>query len=269
MDKKFWIAYISFVFIYVTAMIIFTPYDYTITSSLFSPSIWLNEIFEVIGPIFMPFFTIYAVVSLIMNLKFQNKTKRVFSYIGFGLLYIYAFFMGCMSLKYSYASYLFIPSIILYILFTVLMVYLNKKVFVNYKDKHIRICFVILIVVLTSLALTDIIKLAISRVRFQEISNLTPYNPWYVPTGRFVLNSSFPSGHVTRAGTTLCFALLLLYKGAKKRCVVLIEICALVFTILVGISRLFEGKHFMCDILTALFLIVSSYYLGKHFVLKN
>ena len=272
MNKKSWIIFGVFSALYVAALIILTPYDFQITSSLYKEGILTNQICEVVGPLFMPFFAIFACVSLIIRVKPKSNVKKWFLYLGLGFVYIYAFFMGMFTLKYSYAPYLFIPAIVLYVLFTVLTIYINLKILKEANiNKFINLCLVFLTVSITSLIITDLIKLTFSRGRFQEIlSGEVEYHPWYYFTWRFKLNSSFPSGHTTRAGTALCFGALIFYKTGNKYWTLITEILALIFTIGVAVSRLFEGMHFATDILTAFYLITVSYYLSKAiFLTKN
>lgn len=272
MKKSYIIPLCVFILLGVVALVLLTPYDYEITSNLYHKEIPVNQFLEVIGPAFMPFFMFYAVISLLMLLKFKKTYTKVLAYIGLCFSYIYAFFMGTFTFKHSYCSALFIPSIIVYVLFTIGVIYLNQKIIKksNNVSMHIKICFVMFIVCATSLMITDIIKLVFSRVRYIELDGTNTYHPWYYITGLFNLNSSFPSGHVTRAGTALCFGLLPLYKNRKNMWMIVIESIALIFTILVGISRLFEGMHYACDILVGFILIVSSYYISKNLILiKN
>lgn len=272
MQKKFYITTFISLAIFMTALIILTPYDLKISENIYQKGIWIDQFLEVIGPAFMPFFVFYSTVSLMCLLKVKNKVGQIFTYIGLGFVYVYAFFMGCFTFKHSYCPVLFIPSIVIYVLFTVLVVLLNLKLF-KQNDKtnaHLKICFVILIICLTSLLLTDIIKLIFSRARYHEIlAGEAAYHPWYYLTGRLVLNSSFPSGHVTRAGTALCFACLLFYKQRKKVTLIIVEALASIFTIVVGISRIIEGMHFATDVLTGYYLICLSYYLSKRFLLEK
>ena len=125
-----------------------------------------------------------------------------------------------------------------------------------------------LITTAISLILVDIIKLFISRARFQEIlSGEREYTLWYVPTWKFILNSSFPSGHASRAATALCFGLFLLYKD-KKILGWIIEGVAAIFAIAVAISRLYEGMHFPTDILVGFYLTTSGYFISKIYIIK-
>ena len=56
--KYFWIIFAVITVIYVAAMSVFTFYDYEITSSLYDKGTAFGVIFEISGPVFMPFFGI-------------------------------------------------------------------------------------------------------------------------------------------------------------------------------------------------------------------
>ena len=271
MKKKSWIIFGVYSAVFVAALIVLTPYDFKITSSLYNPGVWINKTLEVLGPIFMPFFSIFACVSLFIQTRLKSKVKQWLVYIGLGFLYIYTIFMGIFTLKYSYAPYLFVPAIVLYAFFTGFTIFLNLKVVKNEnRARFIKLCLVFFIVTMTSLVVTDIIKIIFSRGRFHEIlAGEVEYRPWYCFTWRFQINSSFPSGHTTRAGTSLCFGALVLYKTRNKIWTLIVEIVAIVFTIGVAISRLFEGMHFAIDILTGFYLITISYFISKTILIND
>ena len=266
----FLIILTSILVFYCLLMILFTFFDYQITNALFSPKTGYGIFFEATGPMFMPFFVMFSTVGLIMNLKFKNKTKQIISYIGLGFLYLYATFMGVMTHLYSYAPWMFIPSIVIYVCFTLFTVYLNKQLIHKYPkliNRHVRILLTILITASISLVGVDIIKSIFGRIRYLDLNDASQFKPWY-HINDFLFNSSFPSGHTARATTTLCFSLIPLYFGKKKLFYVIFGI-ACAFAVMTGISRLFEGMHYPTDIATGFAIILLAFYISKYYLLDK
>ena len=256
--------------IYVALMVLFTFYDYQITDGLFNSGTPFGKVFESIGPTFMPFFMMYSVIGLFSFLKFKKKASKVFAYIGLGFSLLYACFMGVMTHKHSYAYWTFIPSIIIYVAFMILSVFINKKI--KEKDErfqrlHVKILFVTFITASVSLMGVDIIKSIFGRVRYLNLSDESLFKPWYY-INSFDFNSSFPSGHASRAMTALCFSLIPLYFKKNVLSYVL-EVVAVLFAITVSVSRLAEGMHYPTDILTGAYLTFIAFYISKYFLIDN
>ena len=253
--------------IFVAAVAYFTPRDYGITSSLYKRGTTFGVVFEILGPVFMPFFTIYSVVGVTCLCGIKNKTKKILCYIGVWIFYVYAFFMGTFTLKYSYAPYLFVPSIIAYVGFTGFSFFISEKCKKNGKaETHLKVCLVMLFTCLVSLVLVDIIKLVFGRIRYFELGD-GEYYFWYRLNSP-KLNSSFPSGHVSRAATALCFGLLFEYSAKKNTALIIFtEVFAVAFTVAVAVSRLYEGMHYPVDIITGGFLTALGYYISKKFMI--
>ena len=263
--KYFWIIFAVITVIYVAAMSVFTFYDYEITSSLYDKGTAFGVIFEISGPVFMPFFGIYSIVSLPFVLKVKKTPVKVLLYVVLILLYAYYCFMGAFTLKYSYAPFMFIPSIIIYVTFTVLCFFINVKMPDSKRAIHKCVILVTFFTVLTAMLGVDLIKVVFGRKRFYTITS-EEYAPWYVIQSH-ALNSSFPSGHVSRAALSLCFALLCYYKN--KKYVPLIKVVAVIFTVLVAVSRLYEGMHYPTDVITAVFITMSVFFISERYLIRT
>lgn len=251
-------------------MVLFTFYDYKITNALYNPQTGFGMIFEAIGPMFMPFIMIYSTLGLIILLNFKRKVSKVFAYIGLGFSYIYATFMGVMTHKHSYAPWMFIPSIIIYVLFTVFVIVLNlklKKASDDIIDMHIRIMLIMFITASFSLIGMDIIKSIFGRVRYTKLTDPSGFRYWFW-INSFDFNSSFPSGHASRSMATVCFALIPLYWG-KKKLSLFIQVVAITFAVTVSISRLFEGMHYPTDIITGMSITYMAFLISRQKLYKK
>ena len=133
------------------------------------------------------------------------------------------------------------------IFFLVLFVILKKK---NYG-------FIVTGVVIISTLVNNLIKLIIRRER--------PLVTTFVTEHSF----SFPSGH-TMAATTLYGILLyfVLKSNMNKKLKVILSIVLGLLPVLVAISRVYLGAHFMSDVIGALIastilLLVETYFIDK------
>lgn len=266
----FLIILMSILVFYVGLMIVFTFFDYQITNEVYHPKTAFGIFFEAVGPMFMPFFVIYSTVGLVMNIKIQSKLRKIFTYIGLGFLYLYATFMGVMTHLHSYAPWMFIPSIVIYIAFTVFSVYLNKQVFQKSSQllaKHKRILLIMLVTAFTSLIVVDVIKCIFGRVRYLDLASKDQFKPWY-HINDFLFNSSFPSGHTARAATTICFSLIPLYFSKEKLSYLILGL-GIIFSLSTGVSRLYEGMHYPSDVLTGFVIVFLAFFISKYYLLDK
>lgn len=251
-------------------MIVFSFFDYQITNALYNPKTSYGIFFEATGPMFMPFFVMFSTIGLIKNLSFKKRISQILTYVGLGFLYIYGTFMGVMTHLHSYAPWMFIPSIVIYILFSVFTVYLNKQIKEKHIDlvsKHIYILYVMLITAAISLVGVDTIKCIFGRVRYLDLSSADQFKPWF-HINDFLFNSSFPSGHTARATTVVCFSLIPLYFKKTKLSYVIFGV-GIAFAIATAISRLLEGMHYPTDILTGFIITLLAFYISKYYLLDR
>ena len=266
----FWFIIGFFAVCYIASMAVFTFYDYEVTSSLYNPGTPYGMTFEVLGPILMPFVGIYSIVSIVMNVKFSKKFVKIIIYFLFGLLYVYYFFIGSFTCKYSYLPALFIPAIISYVLWTIGSIFINKHIKAkNLTEIHIKVAWIMFITVLFAMVGSDAIKLTFGRIRFLQLTDKSEFLPWYVIQSH-EFNSSFPSGHASRSAIILTLPLILRYFGIKNRPLnILLYFLCFAFIIAVCISRLYEGMHYPTDLLTGFALTTFAFFIAKHKILKD
>jgi membrane-associated phospholipid phosphatase len=266
----FWLSVGLCAALYVILMCVLTPYDYAITNGLYNPGTLYGKIFEVLGPILMPFAGIYAIVSVLMTAKINKTPPKVLVYVLLGVLYVYYFFIGSFTCKYSYLPALFVPAIVSYVAWTAGSVLLNKYIAKKgLTEIHVKIAWVIFWTVFAAMLGCDVIKLTFGRIRYIKLTDGSEFLPWFVVQSH-EFNSSFPSGHASRAAIVLVLPLLLRYsKNESKALNVCIYLLCFVFICVVSVSRLFEGMHYPTDILTGAFLTSMAFFVSKHFLIKN
>ena len=261
----FWLIICAFAAIYVALMAIFTPLDYHITNELYNPQLLFSKICEVTGPIFMPFFGIYAIVSLFFCVKIKRTVLKIAFYAALSLLYAYYFFMGSFTLKYSYLPALFVPAIVSYPIWTAFCTYLNKIIIKNgLKCIHFKIALVTFFTVFAAMGGVDIIKPICGRIRYNELKG--EYLPWYVIQSH-LFNSSFPSGHAARSSLVLLFVLIPSYFQKKNTALkICLYVLGFAFIALVSFSRMLEGMHYPTDLLTGAAITLFTFFISKKLI---
>ncbi|MBS6373138.1 MAG: phosphatase PAP2 family protein [Erysipelotrichaceae bacterium] len=78
------------------------------------------------------------------------------------------------------------------------------------------------------------------------------FTPWYLPQG-VNGNKSFPSGHTTAASITLCLFALPLF--TKKRLSSWQTMLAVLSPIMMALSRMIMGAHYLSDTVFAILII--------------
>lgn len=117
-----------------------------------------------------------------------------------------------------------------------LVITINKK---NYGSD-------ILLIIISQSALNTFIKSIFKRPRLTE--SILVYEKSY----------SFPSGHTMTAVVMYGFIIYLAFKYIKNRNIRLFIVSILnIIIILVGVSRLYLGAHYLTDVLASLFLGIS------------
>lgn len=217
--------------------------DFQISSYLFNTNSLFGRLLASYG--------MFPATVLIMVSSFVfmfNTDKLYFKLIGvllligsfyFGIINGYEYNLGLNIIQSSIVSIFvyFIPSIFLY-------KYLNRN-----KENLFRLALTIVLVILLQLLIVNIIKLIWLRPRMILImgeSNVG-FMPWYVK-GKYIgdikldLIKSFPSAHTSTAASILLMFLI------NKKHQIVNYIVIITFILMVGLSRMIVGAHFLTDI---------------------
>lgn len=97
-----------------------------------------------------------------------------------------------------------------------------------------------------------IFKLMWSRVRFRQLTDLSQFTPFYIPNGFKGLSGyySFPSGHTANATVILTLSY---YFGflKKKNLKPIFYLLLFLWIVIVALSRVLVGAHYLSDVLCA------------------
>ena len=166
-------------------------------------------------------------------------------------------------------NYLDIPSILSIIIgltCSILTILLITKLAKNTdRQTIIKLASVFIIVIFANIIIINIIKIPWGRARYRlvAVNDQAYFMPWYQPgttlkdtlVAQGVLKEefkSFPSGHTANASCMLLISLLpaLSSKLANKKNILFIT--GFIWTLLVALSRIIMGAHYLTDTMVAL-----------------
>ncbi|MBO5925314.1 MAG: phosphatase PAP2 family protein [Clostridia bacterium] len=156
---------------------------------------------------------------------------------------------------------------------------LSLKVDSSIKRKLLVWAFVVLFAAIIGKVLTEILKGMAGRMRYRAMwaeGDYAGYTPWYEwvgkrkPTAEQVamgmpsdIYKSFPSGHTSAATMSIVFGLIPHALGVQKKSTISwVWIVSIAFPILVAVSRMVVGAHFLSDVTIGALTTVVGYVVG-------
>ena len=253
--KVYWIIIVLVLSIFAITM--GSKFDRELAHALFQENSKFSNIFAILGK--APAYSLFGFSGVLYFISEKNCPKswrKILAYvacflipIGFGALYGYDDFIGAMDNK--------ILAIFLGIL-TVALV--DVGLFFLFKDVKYDIAlkaalFIFFTGVVLFLAFFGL-KYAGLRPRFKYIvaMDVDYYKNWW-DFDRSLLESftyedlsSLPSGHTGFAAASIMFTLLSTFNEKTKKFSWIFALVSLVFTLVVGFSRMLDGSHYLSDV---------------------
>ncbi len=230
-------------------LILGTKLDFKISDKLYTERNWLNFFVAAIAKMPFYFIALYACVNLfISSLRKENKAEK------YVMAFVYCIgALVCGMFAFEDMVEVFIDGIFKYLIAMAIgalisgyLYYVfrnrNEEEIVKFKKEYLTIIIAAAIIVIVTFALKELID----RARFYEFLNRHgSFTPWYKKgTG----GDSMPSGHVAIAAALFAtipfFKKMDLFKGKNYLYYPVIAIYAL----LVGLSRIAFGMHYMSDV---------------------
>ncbi len=251
------------VILYLVSIVVFTQYDLIISKYLYQPNSGFGKFFWMFGELPGTFAGLVCLALLTTSYIGNDEQKRDYNRIFFGLLtFIMGFVISIQLIKYlelEFFPYIFIG----FILSMILVVWANQLS--DLKKKQIRVyAYIGILAVILGILIPNVIKLVWARPRYRiMIGDDTLFRYWFDRVG-FTFDDnwkSFPSGHSAAAATTLVYTFLpQLFDKLKGKERSILVICSL-WIIIVMVSRVVMGDHFVTDTLfgSGLTIIVFSY----------
>ncbi len=179
----------------------------------------------------------FSYIDILITNLFYNENGFYLANNTFGLVI------------YEGAYYLTIAVIILLLIMLFLNVFKNIKPF-GLPRKAI-IFFIVIVIMAPGIVVNSILKDHVGRPRpahITEYGGTAVFQPPFIISDQCNKNCSFVSGHASFAFTFMAIGLLF-----RKRLRYIIYTSGFLFGALVGLVRIFQGRHFFTDVIFAFF----------------
>lgn len=235
--------------------------DYNISVALVNTdSIWA-QFFNLFGEIPFSVAMLVGTALLFGSRNKEIKSKNIMGWV-FGLVFIvlFSFLIVFAPINYAFEhSESGIPP--LWIIIAVLLAMTITILTVVISNKHPKECLqfrktglFFIVLVISEILLVNVLKIVWGRPRMRSIEDVSEFKHWFEISGLTNDNEykSFPSGHTANAFVMIAFTMLTpLFKRIKAKYIV---ITTIVWGILVAISRVVLGAHFLSDVLVGCFV---------------
>lgn len=236
----------------ILALVVGTFYDYQITDTLFHSVPYIGVFFERFA--LLP---IIIVVSITMCMLYTQRRQVAYLLLAYGATY-YVMWDFQHYWKNPNTITLYVILAIVSLLLVSLIQTVVSRLPHRWIEQHLRFFVFMTTVLLCALLITTIWKVFWGRIRYRDMQDISEFCVWYRPSGITGYNS-FPSGHTTMASVILC---ILQWKTNRfEKPSVLRYVLVASFIILMAITRMIMGAHFISD--TAMgFIVTYTCYLG-------
>ncbi len=253
--------------IFIAGMFLGSMYDLQITSRLSRLTQSADGVYSIspgglalalalIGRWTTPF--LGAISFLITELNLRRRVKEKTRMILFGVFTVIAaafmLYGSSQTIKFFAGGKLYIGHRLIILIMTLILTFLLRFVIENIPKKTIHKLFgaALFTAIAVSLLLISATTLKViwGRVRLSELveaNSLDGFTPWYRPNF-FSGSHSFPSGHTANAALLMLLPLWVGNTPKTKRTRTAIYFSAMAWTVIMGISRLFCGAHYLTDI---------------------
>lgn len=230
---------------------------------------WLNVLFLVLSAIISVASMWYGLIKTLYHLA---------DYTNFGLAEFLSRILGKLAI-------VGVSIMICAIIFVLLSKITKENI-----AKLFHWAIIVLAVSATITLLTQGAKFVVGRTRFRAMvyegdTNFEHYSPWFmINNNKFASTSpyfeeyfkSFPSGHASMGATILLLTFLPNFVDISKKWKISLNIISIIYILLVMISRLIAGAHFVSDVLIGAGITIFVSYLAiyiynkiKHKKLQN
>ncbi len=272
----FWISLI--VLAVLLTLLAISDWDYTASIALGNEnSIWA-EFFNRFGELPATIGLLLATTILYGGRKRDVAWKNLVSSI-FGILFmlVFSYFIIMQPINYAFEEavdgtpqiWTILNIVLALILFAGALLWTLKtepEKFRKWKSEAL----VLLILVISEMILVNVVKIVWARPRMRSITSIEEFKHWFEISGPSNDNElkSFPSGHTGNAMVILAYGMFI--SKLKPNWFKPFVVFAILWTVLVMVSRVVLGAHFLSDVLVGayitlfLFALWQSVFLKKH-----
>ncbi len=242
----------------IVLLILAIPFDLEISMAVYDPKSLFGIIFETIGELPAFFIAIVSCAALILTSLKKPMWTKISQLFVFGLLLVFCSLLAGI-LPFNYLELPLWPGMILGIVYVILAFWLVGKIPLHRYSELRRAAIIGLSTFLFALIAVDLIKIGWGRMRFRDINgSVSGFFTWYIPHGWTFDNElmSFPSGHAANAAVTIVITLVPTILPKLKKYSRSLFAGAICWIVLVMISRVIIGAHFMSDVVAGATLVL-------------
>lgn len=247
MSKK----YINFLFIFGILMLLAgTKWDLYLTDFLYDPACGWAFCFQEIFPLLLKLWLCFCFMILRDNYSLLSYAAGGISAASFSYQAMHLFHISSYVLL---ALFFFAAFFGCYLLSSYLGAVRRQKLY-PYIAFYVKVLLAVLLV-------TTVCKVIWGRIRYRDMVDVSQFSPWYVLFNR--IGSSFPSGHTSSfVGSLLCLLGFPFPMIRKHHCLSCILAFALV--VMMMISRMIMGAHFLSDTAAGLLIAAGCWFYFYH-----
>lgn len=244
MIKKRYVFILCFIL-----LILASFYDLSINQFLYQP----HNLFGII-------FQRYILIIIVMILPF---TTMIFYRLYAKWYYLIINFICCIYTIYMMVRYITKLNSMVFIVgiatvFMAIIYFWIQRISLSRLKEYEQWLWLFVITFVISMILINIVKHFWGRIRFRNLEDMAMFQNWWLPQG-ISGHKSFPSAHTGMASVILCFISLDQVDKRFRDKRILLEMIAYSFIILMGLSRMMMGAHYLSDVVVG-FLITFTIY---------
>ncbi len=267
MTKSKKILYGVLLAVYAVCMAVAAVYDLAISRAVADPQDVLCRILEILGEPPSLLFCAFNAALVIVHYR-RGRVPHATLYAALaavGMVGVLAY-TSFRTLKYILAWTGAEAVLWHYVLTGAVMVVLTVATMwcasrVRDTGRYVHAAVTVIFAALTVLLVVDGLKLLWGRVRYRDMvaaGDLSAFTPWYV-INFFGGDTSFPSGHTANATVILTsvYYFKFLPEAKRKTVSTVFAVLLALWVVVVALSRVFVGAHFLSDVLTGGVLTVA------------
>lgn len=196
---------------------------------------------------------IIMTTSSLIYLNYSRFKVNKLAYILMLLFFICFPIVSAYGIPRYFNNKQILLSIFIYIFYVSSSIVLFKLIKIEDKEKLVKFAIFTAISIFTIFIIFDFMKNIWGRHRFFDMyqkGDFSTFTNWWILNGKpsSDLFKSFPSGHTSAAASSLILIYIPKVFDVNRKYKKFFIIFPIAWSILVGVSRIFDGAHFLTDI---------------------
>lgn len=259
-DNRRMLYYVSFLVLCFALLLLATFRDLQINRFLNNPDSNFGEMLADVGE--TPVYCVIPFASMVLFAALEKKNKAyIFKKIGlafFNFVGWAVFFVAHLGpnlfgdVKKRNSTFFYALFALISVVCCILSLYFALRVPKKTMQTLKPFAIFLLLAVLCTAITTELTKNVVGRIRYRDLAKNggeDAYTKWFIINGFGTGNKSFPSGHTSAAASLMSLmALPDVMRNLKKYEIDLFALGA-IYTLLVGLSRMIVGAHYLSDII--------------------